>query len=279
MAQGGNRAMIPQNNVGAEARFVVGKRFLVPHNLREVAKMKRLLMLLVLVLAVPVRAEVTFSFDDGSRTQIDHGYPVLKKFGYPATIYLVTKYMGHDEWYLDWGNVKILTDAGWDAECHTRTHPHLDTLTHKQLVSELDGCIHDLRWHGYLGRHFATPFGETDPTVQRELKKRFVSVRAGEVIGNELNWENKLNRYQLSIYPLNEDSDLELMKRLIEHGTFEKRWLIFMVHQVFRDGDPRLKTDKWSVSVSKLRAVAAYCNVQGTKVITVKQYFDEHGVN
>lgn len=236
--------------------------------------MKKLLVLLFLV--VPLHAEVSFTFDDGSRTQIDNGYPVLFKLHYPATIYLVTKPLGHDDFYMNWGDVKTLELAGWDIEAHTRTHPHLDKLTHKQLVGELNGCLADLKYHGYNSRHFALPYGETDPTVQRELKKRFVSVRAGEIVLNELNWENKLNRYNLSVVPLTEDSDLELMKRLIEHGTFEKRWLIFMVHKVLPDNDPHLKTERWSVSVSKLKAVATYCNLQGTKVVTVDEYFKIH---
>ena|SRR5665213_3663687 len=240
--------------------------------------MKKLLALLVLAVAVPVHAEVTFTFDDGSRTQIDNGYPVLFHYHYPATIYLVTKPLGHDDWYMNWGDVKTLELAGWDIEAHTRTHPHLDKLSHRQLIAELDGCRADLKWHGYAARHFATPFGETDPAVQRELKKRFVSVRAGEVILNELNYENKLSRYNLSTFALTESTDLDLMKRLIEHGTFEKRWLIFMVHKVLPDGDPRLKNEPYSVSVGKLRAVVAYCNIQGTKVVTVDQYFKDHGL-
>jgi hypothetical protein len=68
------------------------------------------------------------------------------------------------------------------------------------------------------------------------------------------------------------------MKRLIEHGTFEKRWLIFMIHKVLPDGDPGLKTDRWSISVSKLNKVVAYCNIQGTKVVTIDQYFKSHGL-
>jgi len=234
--------------------------------------------LLMLGLGRLGHSEVTFTFDDGSRTQVVNGYPVLKQLNYPATIYLVTKPLGYDDWYMNWGDVKTLSDAGWDIEAHTRTHPELVKLTHRQLVNELNGCLADLKWHGYLGRHFATPYGETNPVVQRELRKRFVSVRAGEIILNELNQEDKLDRYRLSVFPLTENSDLELMKRLIEHGTFEKRWLIFMVHKVLPDGDPRLKNEPYSVSVGKLKAVAAYCNLQGTKVVTVDQYFKEHGL-
>jgi peptidoglycan/xylan/chitin deacetylase (PgdA/CDA1 family) len=151
--------------------------------------MKKLLLLLaMLFLVIPAHSEVTFSFDDGSRGQIDHGYPVLKKWHYKATIYIVTQYMGHDDWYLDWGNAKTLSDAGWDIEPHTRTHPHLPQISLKQAMREVDGSVHDLQWHGYKARHFAPPYGETNPALQHELKKRFVSVRAGETIGNELNW-------------------------------------------------------------------------------------------
>jgi peptidoglycan/xylan/chitin deacetylase (PgdA/CDA1 family) len=240
--------------------------------------MKKLICTLLLLIASVSYAEVSFTFDDGSRTQYNNGFPVLQKFGYSATVYLVTKPLGHDDWYMDWGNVKDLSKAGWDIEAHTRTHPRLTKISHKQLVAELDGCIHDLQWHGYPARHFAVPYSDTNPIVQREIRKRFVSNRAGEIIGNELNWENKLNRYNLSVVPLTESSDLELMKRFIEHGTFEKRWLIIMVHKVLPDGDPHLKTDKWSVSVSKLKTVAAYCQDQGTKVVTVDHYFKSHGL-
>lgn len=238
--------------------------------------MKKLICLFVLLFATNVRAEVSFTFDDGSRTQIDNGYPILFKLHYPATIYLETKPLGHDDFFMNWGDVKTLDLAGWDVEAHTKTHPHLTQISHKQLVAELDGCIHDLRWHGYPAKHFAVPYGDTSPVVQHEIRKRFVSSRAGETIGNELNWENKLNRYSLSVVPLTESSDLELMKRLIEHGTFEKRWLVFMIHKVLKDSDPALKTDRWSVSESKLKAVAEYCQVQGTKVVTVDEYFRNH---
>lgn len=240
--------------------------------------MKRLLALLVLVLAVPVHAEVTFTLDDGARSQIDHAYPVLFKYHYPATAYLITNVLGHDDYYMDWGDVKTLELAGWDLEAHTRTHPHLTALTsHKQFVYELDGCIHDLAWHGIKARHFATPFGDTDARVDKELRKRFVSVRAGWVQINELNPENKLQRYNLSAFNLNDTVDVELVKRLIEHGTFEKRWLILVVHNVYRDGDPRLKKDpKGSIRLSKFTEIVRYCNLQGTKVVTVDQYFKIH---
>jgi peptidoglycan/xylan/chitin deacetylase (PgdA/CDA1 family) len=238
--------------------------------------MKWFLLLAVLFLALPLHAEVTFTFDDGSRTQINNGYPVLFKLNYSATIYLVTQKIGHDDFFMDWGDVKTLELAGWDIEAHTRTHPSLPKLTHKQLLKELNGCIYDLKWHGYSARHFATPFGDTNPVVQREIRKRFVSSRAGWTLDNELNWSNKLDRYNLTVVPLTEGTDSELLKRFIEHGTFEKRWLIFMIHKVLPDGDPGLKTDKWSISVSKLKEVAEYCNVQGTKVVTVDQYFKSH---
>lgn len=241
--------------------------------------MKKLLALLMLAVAIPVRAEVTFTLDDGDRSQIDNAYPVLFKYHYPATEYLITQPLGHDDYYMNWGDVKTLELAGWDLEAHTRTHPHLPGLSHKQLVRELDGCIHDLAWHGYKARHFATPYGDTNPSVDKELRKRFVSVRAGWVQINELNPENKLQRYNLSAFNLVEDVDVELVKRLIEHGTFEKRWLILLVHNVYKDGDPRLKKNpKGSISVSKFTEIVRYCNLQGTKVVTVDQYFKNHGL-
>ena len=240
--------------------------------------MKRLLLLVVFLVA-PLYAEVTFSFDDGDRTQIDNAYPVMFKWHYPATIYLETKPLGYDDYFMNWGDVKTLELAGWDIEAHTRTHPHLTALSTKKLIYEVDGSIHDLRWHGYRARHFATPYGDTNARVNKFLRSRFVSVRAGWVQVNELNPENNLQRYNLSAFNVTENTSLDLMKRLIEHGTFEKRWLIFLVHNVYRDNDPRLKKNlNGAVSLSKFKAIVEYCNLQGTKVVTIDQYFKEHGL-
>jgi peptidoglycan/xylan/chitin deacetylase (PgdA/CDA1 family) len=235
---------------------------------------KFILFKLLLFLAVPVFGEVTFSFDDGSRTQVNNGYPILFKYHYPATIYLETKPLGHDDFFMDWGDVKTLDLAGWDIEAHTYSHKDLTTIPLSQVRKELDKSIQDLRWHGYNAKHFAAPYGAINPQVLALVKKRFVSNRAAWVQGNELNWENHLNRYNLSVLPLNEKTDMWLVERCIEHATFEKRYLIFMIHRVVKD--PKECKDDYCISTEKLQKVVEYCRNQGTKVVTVDEYFKLH---
>ena len=79
------------------------------------------------------------TFDDGYLNNYTEAYPLLKKLGYTATIYLITRYMGgYCDWItdipvprlrmLDWDEVLEMTGNGIDFGAHTITHPHLSRL-------------------------------------------------------------------------------------------------------------------------------------------------------
>jgi peptidoglycan/xylan/chitin deacetylase (PgdA/CDA1 family) len=94
------------------------------------------------------------SFDDGYRSILDRGLPVLRDLGVPATVFVPTdlideaglfKYMSDDHLPADeeelrcmsWEQVRSLIGAGWEVGSHTCTHPHLPELDDRQLSTEL----------------------------------------------------------------------------------------------------------------------------------------------
>ncbi|QHT59031.1 polysaccharide deacetylase family protein [Paenibacillus lycopersici] len=82
--------------------------------------------------------EVLITFDDGYRNNYTAALPVLKQYGYRATEFLVTNWVGGDA-YLTWDQVKELRAAGWDIMAHTRTHPYLPLHTAKTQRDEIAG--------------------------------------------------------------------------------------------------------------------------------------------
>jgi peptidoglycan/xylan/chitin deacetylase (PgdA/CDA1 family) len=96
---------------------------------------------------------IALTFDDGFRNFAQSGLPVLRHFGFPATVFLVTDYCGRsNDWpgqtesvqrlpLLQWRQVGELAAGGITIGSHTRTHPDLTTLQSSSIEREL----HDSR--------------------------------------------------------------------------------------------------------------------------------------
>ncbi len=81
------------------------------------------------------------TFDDGWKSQIDVGWPIMKKFGYPLTLFIYTEgirggHFGGGE-AMSWEQLGEMRDAGVDIEAHSATHQDLrkpyDKVAHKKL--------------------------------------------------------------------------------------------------------------------------------------------------
>ena len=126
------------------------------------------------------------TFDDGYRSNLELGFPVLAEHGVPATIFVPTGHIGAagpmswpgiDRWLgtphehelvgLSWEELRRLRDAGWEVGSHTVTHPHLTSLDDESLRRELVGsrlaCEREL---GEPCRTLAYPYGDNDGRVQ-----------------------------------------------------------------------------------------------------------------
>ena len=123
---------------------------------------------------------IAITFDDGFRSVLEHAYPVLASYGFPATVFLVTDYCGAtNEWpgqprwaprarLLHWAEVREMAAGGIAFGSHTRTHPDLRRVTATQAREELAGsrkAIEDA-----VGRPvtaLAYPYGAFDPSVRQ----------------------------------------------------------------------------------------------------------------
>src|SRR5215470_603768 len=84
---------------------------------------------------------VILTFDDGFQNVYKHGLPILQRYGFPATVFLVTDYCGKlNAWpsqpaaiahqqLLGWAEIKEMNAAGFSFGSHTRTHPDLRSVT------------------------------------------------------------------------------------------------------------------------------------------------------
>jgi len=92
---------------------------------------------------------VVITFDDGLESVYASAFPVLERFGFPATVFLVAGYCGKsNDWpsqppkvprfpLMTWTQIKELDRHGIDFGAHTLTHPRLDRVPPGELEREV----------------------------------------------------------------------------------------------------------------------------------------------
>ena len=138
--------------------------------------------------SIPPRAAV-ITFDDGWKTQYEVGWPIMKKYGYPFTLFIYTegvkgmKYGGGAA--MSWEMLAEMRDAGVDIQAHSATHQDLrkpfDKVQKKRLnpeeyqqwlSAEIIGSKQLLEQKlGIRVNCFAVPFGYINDEVRAFIKK------------------------------------------------------------------------------------------------------------
>ncbi len=130
----------------------------------------------------PPESTVVVTFDDGLADFGEHAWPVLRDLDLPATLYVVTGYVGAEaEWLrpfgapvprmLTWDEVIGLDRGGCEIGSHSQRHPELDTLGCDVLCDEVRTSRTVLSMQlGHPVRSFAYPHGYHGKAVVRAVR-------------------------------------------------------------------------------------------------------------
>jgi len=84
---------------------------------------------------------VVITIDDGYKDNYTYAYPVLKKYGFPATIFLISNRIGNDRDFMSWDEVREMSRYNIFFGGHTKSHTYLPSVEEKgALQDEIKGC-------------------------------------------------------------------------------------------------------------------------------------------
>ena len=133
--------------------------------------------------ALPAKS-VVITIDDGYRSTYEIAYPILKKFGYPATVFLYTDFVGASD-AMTWAQMKEMTASGLVAiQPHSKSHANLtqrlanetDARYRERIKREVDTPVTVIRDRlSEPSYTFAYPYGDVNDYVVDLLVKDKVS--------------------------------------------------------------------------------------------------------
>jgi peptidoglycan/xylan/chitin deacetylase (PgdA/CDA1 family) len=214
------------------------------------------------------RALISLTFDDGWRSIYTNGLPLLNKYGFVSTQYLLTETIDYPD-YMTIAMMNAFKDQGSEIASHTISHRDLTTLNNTQLNLELSQSQTNLRaWTGTPVDNFATPYGAYNSTVINAVKQYYRSHRSVE---EGYNTKDSFNIYNIKVQNILYTTTPSQVQAWVNQAMADNSWLVLVYHEVGTNNeDPT-----YSVTPANLDAQLNVIKQSGIMVVTVGQALDE----
>ena len=180
---GNSKMVISQSNFAAQLEWLARNDY-------KVVRLADLAGFLAGEKPLPRRA-VVITIDDGYETVHRHAFPLLKKYGFPATLFVYTDFIGAGD-ALSWAQLQELQSSGLvDLQSHSKSHRNLiergagenDERYRQNIEAEMrvPREVLERRVVGTQVRHLAYPFGDANELVLESAARNGFKL-AGTVI-------------------------------------------------------------------------------------------------
>lgn len=114
---------------------------------------------------------IALTFDDGYASFYNKAFPILKKYNFNATTFIITDMVNTPN-HMTWQQLRKLLNGGIEVGSHSQTHPYLSKLDDAALYSQVIGSKQ--RLEELLNKQvtaFCYPYGDFNEEVIEEVKE------------------------------------------------------------------------------------------------------------
>jgi len=135
---------------------------------------------------IPEKTAV-LTVDDGYKSFRSEAVPLLEQYGYKATIFVCTDYVGRSG-YLSWEDIRSLRKKGYEFGNHSHSHAHFlngsDAETRERFLADLNQSEKIFKQElGSKPSLYCYPYGEYNPDMQQILQDRGYQAAAAQKSG------------------------------------------------------------------------------------------------
>lgn len=164
------------------------------------------------------KKSVVITLDDGYEDNYENAFPILKEFGFKATIFIITGAIDNEKNILTSSQLREMEHYGIDIESHTVNHDKLDKLTYNEQLSTLKNSKNFLeKLLDKRVNYIAYPYGEWNGDTVKAVKAAGYKLAFTTASG----WANKNEGlYTLSRVYISADHKMEEFKRRLTNEKY-----------------------------------------------------------
>jgi peptidoglycan/xylan/chitin deacetylase (PgdA/CDA1 family) len=111
-------------------------------------------------LAEPIKAAI-ITFDDGMLSQYTLAKPILDKYNFKATFYIICNSVDKEN-RMNWNDIYVLEREGYEISSHSMNHKKLSKLSDEEMRYEIIESKRCLQENGFDVTSFSFPYNDGD---------------------------------------------------------------------------------------------------------------------
>lgn len=210
----------------------------------------------------------TLTFDDGYVNQYTQTMPLLKKYGFTSTQFIITGDI-NTSGYLSTSQLKSLYSAGNEIASHTVTHNDMLTESSSQWITELSQSKKSLQqWTGASITDFAYPNGLYNQGILKDTAQYYTAARGVE---DGLNSKDNFSIYDIKVQNVYSSTTTAQIADWVKQAQATKTWLVLVYHSVDPDVNNPVDSGIYNVTPTQLDAQLSAIKTSGISVATMQQ--------